>query len=383
MELAKKEACTGCGLCYELCKNNAVQYNEDSLGFRHYSIDTNKCVECGLCVKKCPANQTVDKSDVEECYIAWSKDDETHFESSSGGISIELGKWIINQGGYVCGCTWDDQYNAIITVVETIEDLNKIRGSKYVQSYIIEETYREIRRRDKLGQMGIAIALPCQIAALRNLKLKHLYLVDILCHGSCSPWAFSEHIKFIRHKYKINDLTNITFRGGKYDCNMTFWTGSQVAYRGAQFVDEYFYSFMKHSLLRDSCYKCVFARRERISDMTIADFWGIDPDFIKDKHIMNGSNLIIVNTTSGQEQFKQISNVIEFYEREVDEAIDGNDTLKQPTIMPEDRETDIFNVHKYGFIKGIHKDRKWRKIIVQYSKAIKKSVEIDTPRYLV
>ena len=57
MEIAKKEKCTGCGLCVATCKQSAISMKyHDVTGFVYPIVDDTLCVKCGLCIKACPAN---------------------------------------------------------------------------------------------------------------------------------------------------------------------------------------------------------------------------------------------------------------------------------------------------------------------------------------
>jgi len=46
-----REICTGCCICYDLCRFNAVQFYKEN-----FKIDEYTCEGCGLCVEACPAN---------------------------------------------------------------------------------------------------------------------------------------------------------------------------------------------------------------------------------------------------------------------------------------------------------------------------------------
>lgn len=68
------------------------------------------------------------------------------------------------------------------------------------------------------------------------------------------------------------------------------------------------YLFYQHIMFRKSCGKCHFANIKRPSDITIADFWGIEkvaPDFNKDD---KGCSLVFLNTDKGKLLFDQIKN---------------------------------------------------------------------------
>lgn len=362
MELCSINACTGCGLCYAVCNRKAIHFKNDALGFRFPIIDSDKCIECGLCRKKCPAINPVNRERMNDCYLAWAKDDTIHYESSSGGMAYILQRYVLKNGGYIIGCIWDDDFNAVLTVIDDLEKLQKTIGSKYVQSYIADSAWSEIKERNKAGQKGVVIGLPCQVAALKAFVNAgtNILFIDLLCRGGCSPACLKTHLLHLRKKKRFPKITDIRFRGGDNDCSITLWNGSEIVYKGAQFRDAYFYSFMKHGLLHESCYHCQYANSNRVSDITLADFWGIDSEFIKDKHQLNGTNLVLIHSEKGMAAWNNVKDEIEYYQRTLEEAINGNDTLREATPPPSDRSELLALIERKGFEKAVRYDPIYR-----------------------
>lgn len=368
--ICSKENCTGCGACATVCTHHAISFELDELGFRYPVIDDQKCVECNLCRQKCPALNPVEFHSKNDCYLAWSKDDNVHFDSASGGIGFELGRMVIQQGGVVAGCVWDNSFNAVFKLIDNVEDLKSTIGSKYVQSYISMELMSQIKEAQK-NRKVLFIGLPCQCAAVARIGMgggKNLITTDLLCHGGCSPLCLKTHVAHIQKKNEISTITDIKFRGGEHNCRFTLWNNNELVYNSPMFIDTYFYSFMKHSLLQESCYHCQYAQSNRISDLTIADFWGIDEAFLKDKNVLNGHNLLLAHTEKGESLLNAIRENIELYKRPYEEAVGGNDTLKAPTKKPTDRNEDIRRIKLYGFEKAIKKDKKYKYYIKQRRK---------------
>lgn len=216
MELCKTASCTGCGVCKAVCRHGAISFELDSLGFRYPMIDASKCVECGLCAQKCPSLNPAAIEPQNDCYLAWAKDDTIHYDSASGGISYLLGKHVIENGGFAVGCVWDKDFNAVMVVSDNIQDLGKTVGSKYVQSYIHDDAWAEVKTRLNTGQKGIFIGQPCQVAAMKSYSNNHsnLILCDLLCHGGCSPKCHHDHLEHIKQKKELKNITDIRFRGG-------------------------------------------------------------------------------------------------------------------------------------------------------------------------
>ena len=48
--------CDACGLCYDLCRFDAITENSDEAGGMVYKVDPVMCEGCGVCVHFCPSN---------------------------------------------------------------------------------------------------------------------------------------------------------------------------------------------------------------------------------------------------------------------------------------------------------------------------------------
>ena len=94
----------------------------------------------------------------------------------------------------------------------------------------------------------------------------------------------------------------------------------------------YLRGFLDNLYLRPSCYQCHFKTKNRISDITLADFWGIQyvkPEFYSDR----GVSLCCINSQNGQLLFNAIGNEV-FYECvNFDDAINYNSAYTQSAKM--------------------------------------------------
>lgn len=96
-------------------------------------------------------------------------------------------------------------------------------------------------------------------------------------------------------------------------------------------LDTYLLSFFEALTYYDSCYDCKYACNERVSDITIGDFWGLG---LKEpfKHGYSGAvSVVLINTKKGVSFFDRVKNKCFYEERPVDEAIEGNAQLNYPS----------------------------------------------------
>lgn len=392
-EICPHDRCFGCSFCHDICPKKAITISCAS-GFWRPAIDSHECVDCGLCKKACPANNIADverfKKNAIECYASWSKNEDTHFNSASGGLAYELSKWFIENGGCVVGCAFevvDGMLTAKHVIVDTLDGLTKLSKSKYVHSNkdgIYKAVAEELQRRKCLF-----IGVSCEVFALYEYLnvTKHdttnLYTINLLCHGGCSPFAMTKHLESIEKKYG-QKITNVTFRGGEYNCNFVAYTGDEIIYRKGQFEDEYFFGFMAHTLYQPICHKCQFAETRRISDITLADFWGLSQDILV-KAEGKGESLVLTHTEKGRMLFDEIKNRIMFFERPFEEAVRDNTPLKEPTESHEERGRLWHLIYKIGFDKAIHKVYwrwYWKAGVRKVGRKIKKIPYKITPKFV-
>jgi coenzyme F420-reducing hydrogenase beta subunit len=175
----------------------------DRDGFLVPEVDASKCVNCGKCLKVCPVHEpSYHHTQSPDCYAVMA-DDAIRKKSSSGGVFTLLANWMLEQGGVVCGAAYTgDCYGVEHILVEKKDDLDRLRGSKYVQS-ITGQIYREVKARLDQGTPVLFTGTPCQVAGLHNyLKQKktnteNLYLVDLICHGVPSPLVWEQYLQSI------------------------------------------------------------------------------------------------------------------------------------------------------------------------------------------
>ena len=368
VEICNHDDCFGCSVCYDICPKNAIKIDY-STGFWRPSIDQNKCIDCSLCKKNCPANNLNDAESLKKpalkCYASWSRDEKVHFNSASGGLAYEISKWFIENGGCVAGCAFvrnDDALTARHIIIDNITDLQKFSKSKYVLSNK-DDIYKTVLREAEKRKV-LFVGVSCEVFGLYEYfkanyhDTANIYTIHLLCRGGSSPSALSSHLKKIEKKIG-HTITNVTFRGGEYNCQFVAYDGEKILYKDAQFHDEYFFAFMAHTIYQPICHKCPFAEPRRISDITLADFQGLDKK-IEDKCNGKGASLVLIHNQKGQEILNAIKNRLYLYERSFEEAEKENTTLRNPTETHEEHDKLWYYINKIGFDKAVHKIyRKW------------------------
>lgn len=331
-EVCTLNKCTGCAACANKCPRHCISMSEDNI-LGHYKpvIDSDKCVDCGVCRTVCPVLNSVHKSAPFTAYAAWCRNDEYYHTSTSGGVFRALSSYIIQQGGVVYGAAICDDLSVRHIRVEKAELLPRLSGSKYVQSRIDDTLYRTIREDLKNMRLVLFSGTPCQNAGLLAYlggRSEFLYCVDIICHGVPSFKMFREHIAGLN--IDVGAVKNYSFRTKEGFFFSLSDSNRDIVYNRPMLNDEYYLGFIKSLFYNDACYLCEYAEAERVSDITIGDFWGCGKLAINEPH-SDGISVVLPSTEKGKYLFDKIKEELYYEERTVSEAVAGNSQLRNPS----------------------------------------------------
>ncbi|MEE1043656.1 MAG: 4Fe-4S dicluster domain-containing protein, partial [Clostridia bacterium] len=98
-----KSACCGCRACEQICKKQAITMVSDDEGFIYPQINRALCVECNVCKNICPVSKGRAENTIIKVYEAQNKDEELLKKSSSGGVFINIAKYVLDNNGIVFG----------------------------------------------------------------------------------------------------------------------------------------------------------------------------------------------------------------------------------------------------------------------------------------
>lgn len=351
MEICKRDQCTGCFACVNICPKHCITMAEDEYGFIYPQIDEERCIHCDACKRVCLNHREISYHGTLHTYAAWARSSEDRQSSSSGGAASVLAQWVLDQGGVVFGAVWDGNNEACHACITKKRELGRLKGSKYVHSYI-NDTFTQCKRYLLKGRVVLFIGTPCQIEGLKGFlgykEFTNLYLVDIVCHGVPSHKMLQQHLQRILGK-DGNKAYQILFRvNNQY--KFIVRDSLKEIYRMKLSYDEYIRPFLEGAICRSNCYTCKFARPERVSDITLGDFWGIDKKLFEAEE-GKGISCVLIHTEKGQQLLEQVKDKLELTERSTDEAVKGNSQLKSPVYRNEKREKILVQMRQ-----GIHFD---------------------------
>ena len=374
IHIENKQLCVGCNACTQVCPKHCIVMHEDHEGFLYPEVDMTQCIDCGRCEQVCPVIHQDDVRIPIAVYAAKNTNEAIRKESSSGGVFTLLAEQTIQQGGVVFGAGFNADWEVVHSYTETLEGLQKFRGSKYVQS-VVGESFKQVVQFLKAERKVLFSGTPCQVAGLKKYLGKKVYsnllTVDFVCHGVPSPKVFRLYLDEIITRQgvvgkntvlspllKKELIQDIQFRnkalGWKKFSFVLSLAGSAATAKNSVLFSEplnkniFMRGFLTDLYLRPSCHACPSKSFKSGSDITIGDFWGIEnhyPAFDDDR----GSSLVLIHSVLGGSYYKAIAASNESIQVEYATAFTGNPSMEHP-VKEHPKRVSFFQTYTNGSI---------------------------------
>lgn len=397
----QKNNCCGCTACEHTCPTHAIEMKRDEEGFLYPEIRADLCVDCGSCQNVCPIlhSEELKADQIPRVYGAKHREEAVLLESTSGGAFTALSDFVLNQCGVVYGVSfrrdWEKvgkktdgmnlkqqestenmERQAVLVNpekqtdaskleksarlecfplyvshfrAETRKERNRFRFSKYVQSDL-KSVFVQAEEDLKEGRLVLFTGTPCQNAGLKSFCTRKggrvpetLILCDVVCHSVPSPQIWQEYVDTLERE--SGQREPVPLDRAQFRTKDTPWSRQSKSFRfsrqgenGVHTDDRYHrLLFQFQTVARPSCYSCPFCELHRPSDLTIADYWGMEkylPQFTDGR----GVSLILTNTPKGERLFEQMKDVMDWVERPPEECLAEQPRLRGPMAEPPDRE---------------------------------------------
>ena len=361
IQIKNKADCCGCNACGDVCARQAISFKTDNEGFWYPEVDMEGCVDCGLCEKVCPIINISElkKNDLEQsiCYAAENKNLEVVFDSTSGGLFSALADIIYRNGGYVGGAVFNEDFKAVRHYISNDKnDLPRLRSSKYLQSNL-EGFYQRVRSLIIAGEFVLVCGSPCQMAALRAFIQKdydNLIIADYVCRGINSPKVWGKYLDSFEERYghKVVYAKAKSKEYGWRNLTQKVILDNGKAYYETKDQSNFTKGYLKTGVYcRPACYECKFKGYPRISDITLADFWGIEKiNTSMEKDL--GTSLVMINSKKGEKFFEEVKDRINYMSVPFECAEAGNQALVKPLNPPAvDRDKFFEDLDRMSFLQ--------------------------------
>lgn len=335
IQINDQKDCCGCNACVVSCPQKCIKMKEDHEGFLYPAVQLEKCIDCGLCESVCPILKKTplltDRLRSPQVFAAWNTDKTVRLDSTSGGVFSALAEKMFELNGFIAGAVYLEDHTVSHIVTNDRLKLDKIRSSKYLQSYT-GDLFTNIKQLLDGGDKVLVCATPCQIKALYSVIGKdyaNLITCDFICRGVNSPKVFLKYIDMVEQQYGAR-ATRIKFKNKTYGWHR-FATRIDFANGKTYIKDRYHDPFMRgylnsNSFVRPSCYACRFKDMPRQADITLADFWGIEK-IQSELDDDCGTSLVLLNSQKGIDFFKGTGNKLFSKEFTIQDAVAGNPPL--------------------------------------------------------
>lgn len=361
--ISKKPDCCGCRACEEICPHKAIKMVMDEESFYYPEVETSKCCDCHLCEKVCPLNfKDFFPADNVSSFVGTHKSQEIIYNSSSGGAFTALCEIYVDKGYSVCGVKFDEHLKVIHDFANTLKECEDFRKSKYIQSNT-NHCFSEIAKRLKRGESVLFSGVSCQVAALysflkiKSINTEKLITVNLLCHGVPSQKMFDDYIaeeelNATEYQFRYKDKETKSEEVNSRAAHVKFSNGKECI--RTKDNDAFLRGYYSRLFYRPSCAVCRFTRKERISDITIADAWNIEK-IMPEYNPLWGASLILLNSEKSKKIISDLSSRMNIEEIDSSWAINSQRLFRQPTVMHKKRDEFFERWPKIGFHKAVYK----------------------------
>ena len=355
IEIKKKVNCCGCEACGNICPKGAIKFASDDKGDLYPNVSEELCVDCRLCEKVCPIINKPNSVnfDSPRAFAAWNYNSDQRNNSTSGGVFPLLANVVLENGGYVSGVMYEDDFTISHTIISKSCNLHKILKTKYAQSNN-NGVYKKVKELLISDNSVLYCGTPCQVAGLKGFLMKDydkLLTVELFCHGVINQIIFKKYLESIE-KHNKSRVKSVEFRNKRngWDKSSTVVSLANGSEYNKSNEDEYLMGYLRYNLyIRPSCTDCEFKSFPRQADISIGDLWGVET--IMPEHDNKGASAVLINSKKGQAFFEKISDKLFINELSLDFVVENNPSLITSYKLGKYSDKFYKKYKKYDFIK--------------------------------
>lgn len=294
--------CCGCGACRVVCLSGAVSLVEGR-NYNHAQVDETLCVRCGKCLAVCPAQWLLagekEKADDArgECRLAWSADEPSRRQASSGGFVTGLLAGLLARkaidGAVAIRRDLERPFHNMAVIVRNPAELHVVRSSRYAPASACAGLAEVIANAGRYAFVGKG----CEIQALRRMQAvvpelvqRVMLAVGLFC--AQMPSRVKTRMFLKERGVDPEGVTEVLYRGNG-------WPGSFRAVGPAGVMLDAPYREAWGRLAGGTpalrCFLCADGMA-READVSAGDPWGL-PD---EGEMGDGKTFVMIRTEAGR-----------------------------------------------------------------------------------
>ncbi len=283
------------------------------------------------------------------------KDEKKRQQSQSGGAFSAAAESVLSKQGIVYGVSQKSDLDIVYERIEKSKDLKRLKGSKYTQAK--PATCFEDVKKDLMEEKLVLFSgTPCLVSALliylqkQGCSLKKLITCDLICHGVARPQIYRDYIRELQSLCGKKKVKRFIFRDKRFG-----WRNNISSYcygKKTMMTSNYINIYESQYVLGQACFSCKYASTDRVADMTVGDYWGIEK-ILPEYDDNTGVSLLMINTPKGETVFEDFKDVCEYEQTSVEACRQPN--LMQPTPKPDKYEDFWKDYAEKGFLYTVTK----------------------------
>ncbi len=285
-------------------------------------------------------------------------------QSASGGLATCMAQTMLQMGGICYGVSYTEDFKGAKYLRVTDEaGLFKLQSSKYIKAKMTKEILASIGEDVISGKQVLVIGLPCEIGMVKgflekqNIPSENLFTVDLICHGPTTPEVAETYITYLEQKYRSKVVKfSVRYKNPNWTPGYLFAEFEN----GKQFLKKFFdtdYGTAFSMMPLEQCFHCAFKGDNHRADLTIGDYWGVDPS--EEGYHKVGTSLALTHNEKAEAFLKNLDGFV-LYPADMEKALRVNKRYHESIKKTKQREQFRNNYKQFGLKKAVAKHLGWK-----------------------
>ncbi len=299
-----------------------------------------------------------------KAYCGYIQNDSLLRQSASGGLATCMAQTTMKSGGICYGVSYTEDFKGAKYIRVTDEaGILKLQSSKYIKAKMTREILTSIGEDLNSGKQVLVIGLPCEIGMVKGFLEKegipsdNLLTADLICHGPTDPKVAETYIDFLEKKYGSKIVKfSVRYKNPNWTPGYLFAEFEN----GKRFLKKFFdtdYGTAFSMMPLEQCFHCAFKGDNHRADITVGDYWGVDPS--EDGYHKVGTSLALTHNEKAEAFLKELDGFT-LCPADLEKALRVNKRYHESIKKTKQREQFIKNYKQFGLKKAVAKHLGWK-----------------------